>query len=168
MGMPQKSTRTKTRRRTRYVSGLRYSPVPESSCPSGISIKSQPTYVRRSTSNSTRARKLLKSFLALGNGIVSSAPNGLKASIALSHIGREALIEEGEQTSDSSIALYKTRFTMIYRIKALKDEPYSQKEAEAAVGLRTDNGFRRETKRNSQDVEVEMQDTGMLEDDPEP
>ena len=28
------------------------------------------------------------------------------------------------------------------RVKQLRDEPYSQKEAEAAVGLRTDNGTR--------------------------
>lgn len=31
---------------------------------------------------------------------------------------------------------------MAYRIRALREEPYSQKEAEAAVGLRTDNGKR--------------------------
>nr|OQO25726.1 hypothetical protein B0A51_04570 [Rachicladosporium sp. CCFEE 5018] len=29
------------------------------------------------------------------------------------------------------------------RVKQLKDEPYSQKEAEAAIGLRTDNGRRK-------------------------
>ncbi|KAL8971779.1 MAG: hypothetical protein Q9183_000894 [Haloplaca sp. 2 TL-2023] len=28
------------------------------------------------------------------------------------------------------------------RVRALKEEPYSQKEADAAVGLRTDNGTR--------------------------
>lgn len=31
------------------------------------------------------------------------------------------------------------------RVRALRDEPYSQKEAEAAVGLRTDNGKRTTT-----------------------
>lgn len=32
--------------------------------------------------------------------------------------------------------------TESHRIRALRVEPYSQKEAEAAVGLRTDNGIR--------------------------
>ncbi|KFY26128.1 hypothetical protein V491_01447 [Pseudogymnoascus sp. VKM F-3775] len=40
------------------------------------------------------------------------------------------------------------------RVKALKEEPYSQKEAEAAVGLRTDNGPLRASK--PQTIEVEM------------
>jgi bud site selection protein 20 len=31
---------------------------------------------------------------------------------------------------------------MLDRVRALRDEPYSQKEAEAAVGLGTDNGKR--------------------------
>ena len=31
---------------------------------------------------------------------------------------------------------------MFYRIRALKEQPYTQKEAEAATGLRTDNGAR--------------------------
>lgn len=34
-----------------------------------------------------------------------------------------------------------------YRVRQLKEEPYTQKEAEAAIGLTTDNGKR---------VEVEM------------
>lgn len=31
---------------------------------------------------------------------------------------------------------------MFVRLRALRAEPYSQKEAEAAVGLRSDNGIR--------------------------
>ena len=31
---------------------------------------------------------------------------------------------------------------MFARLRALRAEPYSQKEAEAAVGLRSDNGIR--------------------------
>ncbi|OBT59023.1 hypothetical protein VE04_00405 [Pseudogymnoascus sp. 24MN13] len=42
------------------------------------------------------------------------------------------------------------------RVKALKDEPYSQKEAEAAVGLRTDNGPLRTSVSKPQTIEVEM------------
>ncbi|KAL9584109.1 MAG: hypothetical protein Q9212_002317 [Teloschistes hypoglaucus] len=32
------------------------------------------------------------------------------------------------------------------RLRALKEEPYSQKEADAAIGLRTDNGTRKPSK----------------------
>ncbi|KAL8739229.1 MAG: hypothetical protein Q9181_000120 [Wetmoreana brouardii] len=32
------------------------------------------------------------------------------------------------------------------RVRALKEEPYSQKEADAAIGLRTDNGTRKPSK----------------------
>jgi len=48
------------------------------------------------------------------------------------------------------------------RVKALKDEPYTQKEAEAAIGLRTDNGPRQAAKENTKDVEVEMENSGSL------
>lgn len=50
-------------------------------------------------------------------------------------------------------------------MKALKDEPYSQKEAEAAVGLRTDNGARQNAKSNTKDEEVEMENSGILQDE---
>lgn len=46
--------------------------------------------------------------------------------------------------------------TIHNRVKALKDEPYSQKEAEAAVGLRTDNGPLRTSMSKPQTIEVEM------------
>jgi bud site selection protein 20 len=46
--------------------------------------------------------------------------------------------------------------TIYHRVKALKDEPYSQKEAEAAIGLRTDNGPPRTSMSKPKDVEVEM------------
>jgi len=50
------------------------------------------------------------------------------------------------------------------RLKALKDEPYSQREAEAAIGLRTDNGPRQNAKGNTKDEEVEMENSGILEE----
>lgn len=46
----------------------------------------------------------------------------------------------------------------------MKDEPYTQKEAEAAIGLRTDNGPRQAAKDSTDDVEVEMEDSELLED----
>ncbi|EGY20317.1 hypothetical protein VDGD_02333 [Verticillium dahliae] len=45
------------------------------------------------------------------------------------------------------------------RVKDLKEEPYSQKEAEAAVGLRTDNtgpSKKNDTVEKAPDHEVEM------------
>jgi bud site selection protein 20 len=49
-------------------------------------------------------------------------------------------------------------------LKALKDEPYTQKEAEAAIGLRTDNGPRQAAKENTMDTEVEMENSGFVDD----
>lgn len=50
----------------------------------------------------------------------------------------------------------------------MKDEPYTQKEAEAAIGLHTDNGPRQAAKDKTQDVEVdvevEMEDSGLPEE----
>ena len=40
------------------------------------------------------------------------------------------------------------------RVKQLQEEPYSQKEAEAAVGLTTDNGRKKE----DEDMTVELED----------
>ncbi len=56
------------------------------------------------------------------------------------------------------------KLTAMNRLKALRDEPYTQKEAEAAIGLRTDNGPRQEAAEKMQDVEVEMEDSALLED----
>jgi bud site selection protein 20 len=50
-----------------------------------------------------------------------------------------------------------------YRVKALKDEPWTQKEAEAAVGLRTDNGRTQAGKEKTRDVE--MENSGFLEEE---
>jgi bud site selection protein 20 len=52
---------------------------------------------------------------------------------------------------------------MLSRLKALKDEPYSQKEAEAAVGMRTDNGPR-SSARDAEVDEVEMEDSELVDD----
>ena len=46
----------------------------------------------------------------------------------------------------------------------MKDEPYTQKEAEAAIGLRTDNGPGQATKDSTQDVEVEMENSEFLDE----
>lgn len=41
-------------------------------------------------------------------------------------------------------ALDKKLIVLLRRLRLLKEEPYSQKEAEAAAGLTTDNGKRRQ------------------------
>jgi bud site selection protein 20 len=46
----------------------------------------------------------------------------------------------------------------------LKAEPYTQKEAEAAIGLRTDNGRRQAARENMKDTEVEMENSGFIEE----
>ena len=46
----------------------------------------------------------------------------------------------------------------------MKEAPYTQKEAEAAIGLRTDNGSKRAVRENVKDVEVEMENPGFLEE----
>ena len=45
----------------------------------------------------------------------------------------------------------------IYRVKALEDEPYTQKEAEAAIGLHTDNGSHHKAQEAVLDMEIEME-----------
>jgi len=49
----------------------------------------------------------------------------------------------------------------MFRVKALKEGPYTQKDAEAAIGLRTDNGSRQTAK----DIEVEMEDPVLAHDE---
>jgi bud site selection protein 20 len=46
---------------------------------------------------------------------------------------------------------------MLQRTKALREEPYTQKDAEAAIGLRTDHGPRQNVKGVVQDMEVEIE-----------
>ncbi len=46
----------------------------------------------------------------------------------------------------------------------MKDEPYTQKEAEAAIGLRTDNGPRQAANAKTQNMEVEMENSGSIDD----
>lgn len=51
---------------------------------------------------------------------------------------------------------------MVTRIRLLREEPYSQKEAEAAVGLRTDNGERKgDREKDGQTEGLRIDDIGM-------
>lgn len=126
----------------------------------GIWTKLQKTYAPQSTSNSTRIRRLLRTFRALVSITVWSVRNGLRASIAWLLTAREAHTRGGKGHKEMNL----NSDLLLYRVKALKDEPYSQKEAEAAIGLRTDNGPRQAAKENTTNVEVEMENSGSLED----
>jgi len=66
--------------------------------------------------------------------------------------------------SEHSMVTHRKGSTHKRQVKALKDEPYTQKEAEAAIGLRTDNGPRLAAKENTKDMEVEMENSGFLDD----
>lgn len=89
-----------------------------------------------------------------------SAQNGSRASTAWSRTARGARIREGNEVQLPGRLAVLT----FHRVKALKDEPYTQKEAEAAVGLRTDNGPRQAAKENTKDVEVDMENSGLMEE----
>ncbi|PMD42416.1 hypothetical protein L207DRAFT_424929 [Hyaloscypha variabilis F] len=66
--------------------------------------------------------------------------------------------------SEHSLVTHRKGSTHKRRVKALKDEPYTQKEAEAAIGLRTDNGPRQAAKENTTDVEIDMENSGLMEE----
>ena len=51
------------------------------------------------------------------------------------------------------------------RLKLLKEGAYSQQEAEAAVGLRTDNGPKQAARENTQNIEVEMENSGFIDEE---
>ena len=53
--------------------------------------------------------------------------------------------------------LVLSRIDCVDRVKALQDEPYTQKEAEAAVGISTDNGSCRRAHETIMNMEVEME-----------
>jgi len=126
MGIPQKSTRTKTRRRTRDLDQI------------AADLQS-PKHLEQHKST--------------------------KAAEDLPGLGQFYCIECAKWfESEHSMVTHRKGSTHKRRLKALKDEPYSQKEAEAAIGLRTDNGPRHTAKDNMGNVEVEMEDSELVED----
>jgi len=126
MGIPQKSTRTKTRRRLRDLDQI---------------------------SSDMQSPKHLEQF------------KNLKAAEDLPGLGQFYCIECAKWfESEHSLVTHRKGSAHRRRVKALKDGPYTQKEAEAAIGLRTDNGPRQTAKENTKNVEVEMENSGFLED----
>ncbi|KAE9369607.1 hypothetical protein N431DRAFT_345302, partial [Stipitochalara longipes BDJ] len=67
--------------------------------------------------------------------------------------------------SEHSLVTHRKGSTHKRRVKSLKDEPYTQQEAEAAIGLRTDNGPRQAAQENTKDVEVDMENSGLMEEE---
>lgn len=126
MGIPQKSTRTKTRRRLRDLDQI---------------------------SADLRSPKHLAQH------------KSLKAPEDLPGLGQYYCVECAKWfESEYSQLTHLKGSAHKRRVKALKDEPYTQKEAEAAIGLRTDNGPRQAAKDDTQSMEVEMEDSGLLEE----
>ncbi|CAL3971691.1 hypothetical protein PZA11_005001 [Diplocarpon coronariae] len=66
--------------------------------------------------------------------------------------------------SERSMITHRKGSTHKRQVKALQAEAYTQKEAEAAIGLRTDNGHRVSAKENTHDVEVVMENSCFVED----
>jgi hypothetical protein len=116
-------------------------------------IRSQRISVYLNISNSTRVPKQQRIFRVSGNFIALSAQNGLRASTAWLLTAKEAHIREGAKLQLLRVLAMLT----VHRVKALKDEPYTQKEAEAAIG-------RQAPKERPTDVEVEMENSGLMED----
>lgn len=119
MGIPNKSTRTKTRRHTRDVDQI---------------------------IADLRSPKHLAQY------------KDTKAEEDLPGLGKWYCVEcarwfEGE----SSLVKHKRAKTHKRRVKALEGGPYTQKEADAAVGLGTDNGPNRSEMGATHDMEVDMQ-----------
>ncbi|RKF75330.1 Zinc finger protein bud20 [Golovinomyces cichoracearum] len=59
--------------------------------------------------------------------------------------------------SENSMVSHRKGSTHKRQVKALKEEPYTQKEAEAAIGLRVDNGSRRSHQEKPEILEVNME-----------
>ncbi|KAH8653325.1 hypothetical protein BX600DRAFT_440409 [Xylariales sp. PMI_506] len=67
-----------------------------------------------------------------------------KASEDLPGLGRWYCVECAKWfETESSLVIHRKGKPHKRRVKQLKEEPYTQKEAEAAIGLRTDNGEQR-------------------------
>lgn len=74
-------------------------------------------------------------------------PSSSRAKTAWYSIGGERTTREGYTPAPKSSTRVKYREKVLTsrRVRFLREEPYTQKEAEAAVGLRTDNGTREST-----------------------
>jgi len=126
MGIPQKSTRTKTRRRLRDLDQIHAD---------------------------------LKSPKHLADHKNSKAEEDLPG------LGQFYCVECAKWfESEHSLVGHRKGSTHKRQVKGLKEAPYTQKEAEAAIGLRTDNGSKRAVRENVKDVEVEMENPGFLEE----
>ncbi|KAL1852030.1 hypothetical protein VTK73DRAFT_9313 [Phialemonium thermophilum] len=114
MGVPNKRTKTKTRRRTRDIDQIKADLL------------------------SPRHLQLWKET---------------KASEDLPGLGKHYCVECAKWfETEASLVVHRRGKPHKRRVKQLKEEPYTHKEADAAVGLWTDNG----PGRNSQVKEVEM------------
>ncbi|CAG8954183.1 hypothetical protein HYFRA_00005803 [Hymenoscyphus fraxineus] len=124
MGIPQKTTRTKTRRRLRDVDQVEAD---------------------------LRSPKHLEQY------------KRTKAAEDLPGLGEFYCVECAKWfESEHSLVGHRKGSTHKRRVKLLKEGAYTQAEAEAAVGMRIDNGPRQAAKEKTQDMEVEMEDSELV------
>lgn len=85
-----------------------------------------------------------------------SAPNGLRASSISRRIRKGKTTREGQFGDGFDIfggLRQKTDFRVYCRVRILREETYTQKDAEAAVGLGVDNGTRSQGLASSMDMD---------------
>jgi bud site selection protein 20 len=150
MGVTNKKTLTKTRRKTRYV-------VADSPTHLDLLMPYFCGQIRAVTDSCFPLRDLDQVMSDLRDSKHLAQHKDTKAVEDLPGLGQWYCIEcakwfEGE----NSLVTHRRGKTHKRRVKALKDEPYTQKEAEAAVGIRTDNGKRRST--HTFDIDMETSD----------
>ncbi|KAH8179535.1 zinc-finger double-stranded RNA-binding domain-containing protein [Sarocladium implicatum] len=79
-----------------------------------------------------------------------------KASEDLPGLGRHYCVECAKWfETEASLVGHRRQKPHKRRVKQLRGEPYTQKEAEAAAGLRTDNGNRGDAAAAGEDMEIE-------------
>ena len=115
----------------------------------GTSTRSRLISQAQCTSRGTKTPKQRKIYLASESTTVLSAQSGSSLKTALPRIPRASLIRGG--TSLVSPIVFAVSVLIASRLKQLREGPYTHKEADAAVGLWTDNG-----KERTKTQEIEM------------
>ena len=90
---------------------------------------------------STSLRNHPRTYQALDSFIVWNVPSGSRGITVCYSTERARITRGGQSAGFDNLGYSKTEpCAHDCRLRALRDEPYTQKEAEAAIGLMTDNG----------------------------
>lgn len=107
----------------------------------GVKNKRTLTKTRRKTRDIDQTYRDLRQPSYLREHLSTKAPEDLPG------LGRHYCVECARWfESEATLKVHRKGGPHRRRIKALREEPYTQKEAEAAVGLRTDKGMGEENK----------------------